>query len=676
MNSLESFYGGRQGASFVIVKRFDCISYDPENQDNNYKIKQCACLRQNNTLKVIRTDATPPYIERTSQNYNDYTDQLPLVCNGVTSYEAVTSGGEPADPIILPEELLESMVDCFAAGYGTTSEVNQGEYVIIDTISGAGRYNDPDNGKVFRRGLNFEEVPYNGGEYIGQIVGPKGDALELAMNSYSVAADEGSSGTYTATNGDLVPGYDGTNFHDSIDYAYKTVIDEYGKLNQYIIGFKFPYLVQDFIGEQCSPYTPEGTPLPADTPLIERIDDESHPFYSKQKIKVPHGIKGDCILDLEVFPTKVRAGATAVPIEGGASIILSSEATVAYNNSEFYDYWKETPNRKVLITYNDALYYVIDNNDNKNYFKDQHYGYLQTNYDNNRDGSSEQNDIAAYKVIKNIDVSNDGSIITVHYTEGDDEAVNTGHPIKYISSINMNSAGVVTINQNVGSPTTLDYAIKWIDNVSIDTDKYLCIEYNTDNKQDPEYKPAQVGSPINYIEESAIVEPMPALTNIPEGSVYPPVGHLIVYYAAPSSRPQPPQTQYYYNGKTGQTDLGDAKGEIGGIHIIGNVESVSALTGPPEQIMGSDDYKGQVFTVGNGENESAAIYAYDYPGEHHTSRGWYYVCDLGTDLISPEFVVDVSENAEATNGIDPALFPTKLKKNGVQFPWVSRKSAY
>ena len=132
---------------------------------------------------------------------------------------------------------VKDMVDAFQKG-GSYNKVNYGEYVIIDTIINKNRYNSPENGIIYRRGLNYlenfnpngiglnkdntvtpEDVdasgskkyytvttdkdgnsittfnkeqylsdlkgfiinPGGGAEYIGQIVGPQGESTALSF---------------------------------------------------------------------------------------------------------------------------------------------------------------------------------------------------------------------------------------------------------------------------------------------------------------------------------------------------------------------------------------------------------------------------------------------------------------------------------------------------------------
>ena len=165
MSSMESFYGGRQGASFIIVKHFDGIDI-PENTE--YKNGWFA--KDNENYFIV------PLIERTGNNYSDYSYWGAIPRDGVTTVTSKT--GVTSTPLTIA--YAEGMKQCFAKGGASTSEVNYGEYVIIDTISDLGEYDNPDNGKIFRRGMNYDNE-LAGAEFIGQITGPKGDTGPIGL---------------------------------------------------------------------------------------------------------------------------------------------------------------------------------------------------------------------------------------------------------------------------------------------------------------------------------------------------------------------------------------------------------------------------------------------------------------------------------------------------------------
>ena len=219
MANMESFYAGRQGASFVIVKRFDGIDI-PEN--SVYKNKIFA--QDNSGLFYV------PLIEKNSTNFHSYPNWGMIPCDGVTT--VISSVGIESEP--LPVEYCEGMRQCFGKGGDTTNEVNYGEYVIIDSIAGRGEFDNPDNGKVYRRGMNYDYNPVTnplcGAEYIGQVIGPQGDSPEVSMGTIqNIINDNGIVQFYTPQQGDsqdgIVPGkyVNGQSqvaYNDNITYGY------------------------------------------------------------------------------------------------------------------------------------------------------------------------------------------------------------------------------------------------------------------------------------------------------------------------------------------------------------------------------------------------------------------------------------------------------------------------
>ena len=201
------------------------------------------------------------------------------------------------------------MTKDFAKG-NSFKDVAFDEYVLINNPN----TNHPDNGKIFRRGYDYnsdrmlnsigilykkvdnnwvkyevdelteekytnlssesdkfiiESVQAKGAEYIGCIIGPAGKAPLLSIGSYEWAynknADAGletrkGQGLYSP-NGDnpgLIPGKDGNEYNDSIKWAYASIRnDNFGDDTQAFIGFKFPYLVTQMSVQSVSPYAPE-----------------------------------------------------------------------------------------------------------------------------------------------------------------------------------------------------------------------------------------------------------------------------------------------------------------------------------------------------------------------------------------------------------------------------------
>lgn len=157
---MESFYGGRQGASFVIKKRFDAISISSTVYRRKYYARTAS--QQSGTAQVNEGVPIWPLIERTGLNDDEYTWGL-YVLDGHPIGDGITGHN-------FPVETAEGMVEFFQQGAATTSEVNYGEYVIIDTVSGLQDTQNIHNGKIYVRTPNIDNG-FGGAEYVGQITG-------------------------------------------------------------------------------------------------------------------------------------------------------------------------------------------------------------------------------------------------------------------------------------------------------------------------------------------------------------------------------------------------------------------------------------------------------------------------------------------------------------------------
>jgi hypothetical protein len=175
---MNSFYGGRQGASIVVVHHFDGIDIPQIEGQYVYKVKPYAV----NENGVFILDAENKLIEQDKDNFSQYA--WGIQCLDGSEIEAINANKETVT-ITVETALAEGMRQCFEKGGETTDIVNYGECVIIDTIIGMYQFNNPDNGKVYRRGLNYnydpELNPLAGAEYIGQIVGPQGRMSEMGI---------------------------------------------------------------------------------------------------------------------------------------------------------------------------------------------------------------------------------------------------------------------------------------------------------------------------------------------------------------------------------------------------------------------------------------------------------------------------------------------------------------
>ena len=168
MSEMISFYGGRQGNSINIVKHFDGIDI-PKN--TIYRRYFYAIDLDGNFILTTQSEGGNVevsdgiyLISKNSDNFMDYIWKLQL------------NNGENINntDYTFPLEYAEGMIQCFKQGTQTVNQVGYGEYVIIDTLFSMQDTNNLDNGKLFRRGLDIQS-DLAGAEYVGQIIGPKGE---------------------------------------------------------------------------------------------------------------------------------------------------------------------------------------------------------------------------------------------------------------------------------------------------------------------------------------------------------------------------------------------------------------------------------------------------------------------------------------------------------------------
>ena len=149
-------------------------------------------------------------------------------------------GGRPGNAFVIVTTFrsVSDMIDAFSQGPNYT-DVHYDEYVMINTVN----RDNPDNGKIYRRGYNFNEikdgVATGGAQFIGTIVGPSGSAPTLYMTDISTVNDKQAqdgyelirtSGSYSVNNSNLIPGRSVSNnntitYNDEIQWACCSVRD-------------------------------------------------------------------------------------------------------------------------------------------------------------------------------------------------------------------------------------------------------------------------------------------------------------------------------------------------------------------------------------------------------------------------------------------------------------------
>lgn len=430
-------------------------------------------------------------------------------------------GGQPGSSfiIITTYRSIADMIAKFKLGSEYTA-VHFDQHVMINTVN----KNDPDNGKIYRRGYDFNN-DMGGAEFVGTIVGPAGHAPMIQLATIAEvrrkAAEEGyeerrSSGSYSVTGANLVPGKktDGT-FNDAITWECCSIRNENDEDSTAYIGFTFPYTVIDVEASTIEPYI---SGKYADVSGAYRNDDYMHPFYEQWHLDIPKGVKGDAFKNLKVQ----IADMSIEPYEGQAEDINNQEKVIVYE------------------------YYC---------------------YDEYKNGAPKKYYLGDYNVIKDITIAADGTI-TISYNHGGNKTFTK--IMKWISSLSLAADGMLTINYNTGETQSItNNKIKWINSVSTENGRTLVFTYNDNttnsvnltlpsnisiNTGDIEGEGNQkikvdwtngdsqdIGNPINYIMQAAIDDNQ----------------HLLVRYSDPIRRAQ--SDTVTWKNKTGWTDIGNLK---------------------------------------------------------------------------------------------------------------------
>ena len=405
-------------------------------------------------------------------------------------------GGRPGNSfiIITTYRSIADMVAKFKQGPSYTA-VHYDEHVMINTVN----KNDPDNGRVYRRGYDFTNT-MGGAEYIGTIVGPAGKAPMLEMTTVadvrSKHASEGyderfTSGQYSPTGGNLVPGKTGSGtFNDAITWACCSIRNENDEDATAYIGFTFPYTVIDYETSWIEPYVAGRY---ADTSSATRVDDETHPFFEKWHINVPKGVKGNAFMNL-----KVEAASTDVEeYTGQADDINHGRMILAYDYYNYDDYQNGAPVRLYLGDYNMIDNVSIDDEGTitidyshdddsvwtkkikwvKSVTLNTETGLLTVVYNHTTDASGNPTTYTTYlDWIDEVNVADDGTVTFGHTHEADTVF---SKKIQWVTGVTINNDGTVTFTWNNGTADTVfSNIIQWISSVNLAADGTLTVGYN------------------------------------------------------------------------------------------------------------------------------------------------------------------------------------------------------
>lgn len=403
-------------------------------------------------------------------------------------------GGKAGTPFVIAKSYnsVNAMIADFAKGPALTA-VQYGEHVIINTED----KNNSNNGALYRRGYDYNNS-MGGAIYVGTIVGPSGKApmfeLTTIENIKEITFKDSDEvrqgeGAWNISNKSLVPGKADSEFNDDIAWSYITIRDQHGTDTTAWVGIKIPYHVIEMDAQSVSAYYNRDNETAdfKNTNLVERDDDQAHPFYSHWSVRIPRGIKGDALKNFRV----VEASDAIQDYEGKTDDINNHRKILVY---DYYCYdTKENGEPKTLYLGDFNMIDTIDLADDGTftitYTHDNTVTYtkkikwITSTTLNSTTGvfHIDYNDGTNYettlKWINGISLADNGTI-TFTYTTGDSEALE--NKIKWITTTELETNGTLTINYNDGTKEVFDKKIQWITNITLTDEGILTINYNND----------------------------------------------------------------------------------------------------------------------------------------------------------------------------------------------------
>lgn len=557
-------------------------------------------------------------------------------------------GGKAGTPFVIAKSYnsVNAMIADFAKGPALTA-VQYGEHVIINTED----KNNSNNGALYRRGYDYNNS-MGGAIYVGTIVGPSGKApmfeLTTIENIKEITFKDSDEvrqgeGAWNISNKSLVPGKADSEFNDDIAWSYITIRDQHGTDTTAWVGIKIPYHVIEMDAQSVSAYYNRDNETAdfKNTNLVERDDDQAHPFYSHWSVRIPRGIKGDALKNFRV----VEASDAIQDYEGKTDDINNHRKILVY---DYYCYdTKENGESKTLYLGDFNMIDTIDLADDGTftitYTHDNTVTYtkkikwITSTTLNSATGvfHIDYNDGTNYettlKWINGISLADNGTI-TFTYTTGDSEALE--NKIKWITTTELETNGTLTINYNDGTKEVFDKKIQWITNITLTDEGILTINYNNDtpaftksliwpvriefDSKDNEADPGTQVIKVTYNNGTIETIGQP-LNSIMRMEVNPVNYHLLVLFTNPAKR-----GTITYDSIAGWVDYGAIKNYDG--VLIGPIlddTTITSLknatvatcitylnTAYPTGLTGNN--QGKILTISQDNDTMHTFYGFDY----------------------------------------------------------------
>lgn len=527
---MDSFYGGKQGVSFIIKSRFTSINEMVKN------------FKTGNEFTDVWYGE---YCIIDTPNKNDKDNGKIYRRGMLSSINAVLGGAEYIGQIVGPS----SGTPFFK--FGSLKGVLEHSNEIFEPSKGDIRVYPT---KIDENG-DVSEV-----NYIQDENGSWTDNNKpIVFSSYTAKRDDLVAGMTKTTDGSTVT----RKYNDDVKWSWCNIRKaNTNSESWFYLGFQIPYLVTEFQAKTISPYNENGkanfennTTLYHTTIEQKEADDKKdHPFYSLWELGIPKGIKGDSLGNLRVitptadddpdiytwdqFEVNDDSGFTTLKVQNGSTVAPgysnmykenAKDRENKYYNRQIVVYVYNIYDKDKVPKKNSGSYYVYvgDFNTITEITLSQD-GTLRVYYSHDGERVEENGEIKFVKEqtdklkwITGIDIDTELGTITVSWNTGDTQELKA--KLEIIKSAFINTEGKLTFGFNTGKTivtkdsskpvqsdgTEPDFILRTLENISLgselDESKQIRVEYNV--KRDGQNSNVEyIGVPINSVRSVVINE--------------------------------------------------------------------------------------------------------------------------------------------------------------------------
>jgi hypothetical protein len=252
-------------------------------------------------------------------------------------------------------------------------------------------------------------------------------------------------------------------YQDSIDWTYCSMRNENNEDSTAYIGFTFAYPVTEFESSSVDAYYNRDNESHVfnNLNLIDRVDDASHPYYAKWQVNVPKGIKGESIKNIRVMEASDEVVSFVLDENGYIQYNASGIATEPYEGRDD----DVANNRKIIV-----------------------YDFI--GYDRVPEGDKYVIYLGDFNVISSVVLNHNGQL-DVDYTHDDTFSTPRENWIHWIDNVEFSDEGTVKITFNDSAwnqdgiengVLTKEKLINWLTAFSLDKETgQLIVNFNNDN---------------------------------------------------------------------------------------------------------------------------------------------------------------------------------------------------